>query len=244
MPNSLVASRKWMLLLVLVVAAIVVAYVFLYQIEKPSDLKTAVSGGLIVLPTPENSGTMSVEEAISKRRSVREYSEQPLTLRELSQILWAAQGITDPSRKLRAAPSAGATYPIEIYVVTGANGVAGLKPGVYRYLVDSHELQLLSEGDVRERLSKASLGQAWIAEAPVDLVITADYERTTRRYGDRGVRYVHMEAGHVAENIYLEATGLNLGTVTVGAFDDREIQRVLGLPTEHEPLYVMPIGHV
>ena len=175
---------------------------------------------------------------------MRDYSEQPLTLRELSQILWAAQGITDPSRKLRSAPSAGATYPIEIYIVTGVNGVEGLETGVYRYLVDSHELLLVSKGDTRERLSEASLGQAWIAEAPVSLVIAAEYERTTRRYGDRGVRYVHMEAGHVAENIYLEAAALNLGTVAVGAFDDKEVERVLGLPAAHEPLYVMPIGHI
>ena len=137
MPNSLVASRKWMLLLVLVVAAIVAAYAYLYQIERPSDLKTVVSAGLIALPTPKTSGTMSVEEAISKRRSMRDYSEQPLTLRELSQILWAAQGITDPGRKLRSAPSAGATYPIEIYIVTGVNGVEGLEPGVYRYVGQS-----------------------------------------------------------------------------------------------------------
>ena len=142
----------------------------------------------------------------------------------------------------RASPSAGATYPLEIYVVVGNNGVKGLAPGVYRYQPHSHSLVLVKKGDVREELYSACLNQEWIRDAPVVLVIAADYERTTRVYGERGIRYVHMEVGHVGQNIYLEATALGLGTVAVGAFYDDEVRVIIGAPENHHPLYVMPVG--
>ena len=157
---------------------------------------------MIMLPKPRLYGNMSLEEAVFKRRSVREYSEEPLRLEDLSQILWAGQGIT--GSRFRSAPSAGATYPLEIYVVV--KDVEGLKPGVYHYIPTNHSLQLLKEGDYSYQLYKACINQRWILDARANLVITGIYGRTTSIYGERGVRYVHMEAGHVGQNIYLQCT--------------------------------------
>ena len=202
----------------------------------------------ISLPDPRLKGEMTLEEAILKRRSRRDFRDSPLTLGEVSQILWAAQGITDETG-LRAAPSAGALYPLDVYLVVGKQGVEDLEEGVYQYLPrhrlprESHSLQFTLQGDVRQTLAQLSVEQMFIAEAPVSLVITAEYERTTGKYGDRGVRYVHMEAGHVGQNVYLQAEALGLGTVTVGAFQDEGISQALNLPSGYRPLYVMPVGH-
>jgi SagB-type dehydrogenase family enzyme len=185
---------------------------------------------------------MPLEEAISKRRSRREFKDSPLTLEQVSQILWAAQGITDPGG-LRAAPSAGALYPLDLYLVVGRRGVKGLVESAYHYDPRGHALERILEGDVREAVARVAVEQMFIAEAPVILVITGEYERTTWKYSDRGLRYVHMEAGHVAQNVYLQAEALGLGTVTAGAFQDEELSQTLGLPPKHRPLYVMPIGH-
>jgi len=182
-------------------------------------------------------GDVSVEEALAARRSVRVYEETFLTLEEVAQLLWAAQGITSEWGG-RTAPSAGATYPLEIYVVVG--GVEELEAGVYRYLPGEHSVRRVNEGDLRDKLSSAALGQEWVRTAPVSLVIAASYERTTRQYGERGKRYVHMEVGHVGQNVYLQATSLGLGTVMVGAFDDAEVKELLGI--EEEPLAIMPVG--
>lgn len=194
------------------------------------------------LPPPKTEGKMSVEEAIAKRRSRRAFHDEPLPLSILSQILWSAQGITEPKLGFRAAPSAGATYPLELYVVAG--NVKGLKDGVYHYLPDGHSLECKVLGDLREDLARACLYQMWIAEAPFSVVIAAVYKRTTSHYGERGVRYVHMEVGHVGQNIYLQAEALGLGTCAVGAFVDSEVKRILRLPHDEEPLYVMPVGKV
>ncbi|MGQ9573458.1 MAG: SagB/ThcOx family dehydrogenase [Dehalococcoidia bacterium] len=203
---------------------------------------TAEEMPIVSLPTPRLKGEMSLEEAILKRRSRRDFKDAPLSLGEISQILWAAQGITDKTG-LRAAPSAGALYPLDVYLVVGKQGVEGLREGVYRYLPQSHSLEPTLQGDLRHTLAKLSVEQMFIAEAPLSLLITAEYERTTAKYGERGVRYVHMEAGHAAQNVYLQAEALGLGTVTVGAFRDEEISQALNLPSAHRPLYVMPIGH-
>jgi len=195
----------------------------------------------ISLPDPRLKGEMSLEEAILNRRSRRDFGDSALALAEVSQILWAAQGITDETG-LRAAPSAGALYPLDLYLVVGERGEE-LEEGVYHYLPQSHSLQLTLAGDVRQTLARLSVEQMFIAEAPLSLLITAEYERTTKKYGERGVRYVHMEAGHVGQNVYLQAEALGLGTVTVGAFQDEEISQALDLPSSYRPLYVMPIGH-
>lgn len=195
---------------------------------------------MIPVPRPNVDGTMPVEKAIQERRSIRQYTAEALTLAEVGQLLWAAQGITDPARGLRAAPSAGATYPMELYVVAGR--VGGLEPGVYRYHPEEHSLEKTLDGDKRGKLSGAALQQAMIADAPASLVLSAVVERTEGRYGGRARRYVHMEAGHVGQNVYLQCAALGLGTVAVGAFDDEAVGRVLSLPGVEEPLYIMPVG--
>ena len=194
----------------------------------------------IPLPEAEFAGEMSIEEAIRKRRSARNFSRSSLTLDDVSQLSWAAQGITS-ERGYRSAPSAGGLYPLELYIVAGE--VDGLSPGVYRYRQTEHDLILLASGDRRSQLATAALDQSWVRRAPAVLVIASVYERTTRKYGQRGRRYAHMEAGHAAQNIYLQAIARGLGTVMVGAFDDSEVQRALRLPADHEPLGLMPVGH-
>ncbi|MFQ5826300.1 MAG: SagB/ThcOx family dehydrogenase [Dehalococcoidia bacterium] len=196
----------------------------------------------IALPPPKLKGDLSAEEAILRRRSVRRYRSEPLTLPQLSQVLWAAQGLTDKRRGLRAVPSAGATYPLEVFVLAGKNGVAGLKEGVYHYDAEEHTLNLNREGDRRGELASASLNQGFIREAPVDIVVCAVYERASWRYGRRAERYVHMEVGHVGQNIHLQAEALGLATVMVGAFHDQTVGKVLGAKEEVKPLYIMPLG--
>lgn len=181
----------------------------------------------------------TLAEALAKRRSSRDYLERPVSLAQVAQLLWAAQGTNDPAG-LRTAPSAGALYPLEVLLVAG--DVAGLSAGVYRYLPDRHALEHLADGDHRSRLAEAALGQSWAARGAVILVITAIYERTTRKYGVRGKRYVHIEVGHAAQNALLQAAALGLGAGVVGAFDDAAVARTLGLSASEHPLYLLPVG--
>lgn len=196
----------------------------------------------IPLPPPRRVSSLSVEEALLRRRSVRSYLPKPLKLEELSMLLWAAQGISDPKRGFRTAPSAGATYPLITYAVVGEGGVEGLKAGVYRYVVEKHSLTLHKPGDVRGELSEAAYSQDWVREAPATIAFSAIFSRTTLRYGRRGFRYVFMDVGHAAQNIYLMATALGLGTVAVGAFNDEEVSATLSLSPEETPVYLMPVG--
>ncbi len=196
----------------------------------------------IYLPSPSHKGVMVLEEAIARRRSVRDFTAEPVSQAQLSQILWAAQGITELSWKLRSAPSAGATYPLEIFVVCGRIGVEGIDEGVYHYDIDSHTLTLHYDSDVRLDLARAALEQDFIHQTPVDVVICASYDRTLKRYGQRGARYVHMEVGHAGQNIHLQATALGLATVVIGAFDDDQVRQALRLDRQYEPLYIMPVG--
>lgn len=195
---------------------------------------------MIILPDPGQQGTISIEAALQGRISRRNYGSQPLSMAQLSQLLWAAQGITRPSGE-RTAPSAGALYPLELYVVCGH--VLGLEPGLYHYRPYGHGLELVAGVDLRQELAGAALGQGSVARAPVNLVLTADYDRTAIKYGSRARRYVHMEIGHVAQNICLQATALGLGTVVIGAFDDDRVQGLLKLQ-EEMPLAIMPVGRL
>ncbi len=190
----------------------------------------------IVMPVPWTSGKVSLEEAIARRRSCRRFFPRELTAEQISQLLWSAAGITESKKGHRAAPSAGATYPIEIYLLTGK--------GLFHYVPDGHKLLVVGETDLRSELSQACHDQAFVAQTPASLVITCIYNRTTGRYGERGIRYVHIEAGHIAENVHLQAVALGLGSVPVGAFDDDWVKKVLGLPRQEEPLYVIPVGYV
>ncbi len=196
----------------------------------------------VQLPSPRKESDISVEEAIQGRRSRRHFTSEPHALEELSQILWSAQGITDEAEGYRAAPSAGALYPLEVYVVVKEGGVEGLTAGVYHYLPENHSLEKILEKDLAGALARASLDQSFIGNAPISLVITAKYERTTGKYGERGRRYVHMEAGHAAQNVYLQVESLGLGTVVAGAFDDEKIKNLLQIPSSYEPLYIMAVG--
>lgn len=196
----------------------------------------------IYLPPPHQKGRVSLEEAITRRRSKRDFTPEPISLSQLSQILWAAQGISDTSWKYRTVPSAGATYPLEVFVVCGQDSLEGVGDGIYRYNAANHSLTLHHKGDVKLELARAALGEQFIYQAPVDIVICALYQRTTRRYGSRGERYVHIEVGHAGQNIYLQATALGLATVAIGAFDDEQVRQVLRLDRQYEPLYIMPLG--
>lgn len=204
------------------------------------ELPDGPRGEVIPLPPPELMGEVSVEEAISNRRSRRAFAAEELGISQISQLLWAAQGITDENLGLRSAPSAGATYPLEVLIAVGSGGP--LEAGIYRYLSEPHALRLESSGDRRPEVAAAALDQGWIAEAPVVMIVVADVSRTAARYGDRARRYVDMEVGHAGQNIYLQAEALELATTIVGAFRDRELANVLGLPSGQEPLAVLPIG--
>jgi len=197
----------------------------------------------ILLPKPSFDGKISVEKAIKERRTVRDLKERPLPLNHLSQLLWAAQGITDPKEGKRAAPSGGGLYPLDIYVIAGEKGVEGMEMGVYHYLPEKHSVLSISKGDRRKEIASASLSQMWMAKAPVIFVITAEYKRITGKYGERGIRYALIEVGHVGQNLFLQAGALGLGAGIVGAFNDLEISKAAGLPSKHEPLLIMPVGY-
>lgn len=195
--------------------------------------------GTVSLPAPRLESDFSLERALRERRSIREFSKAPLTQQEVSQLLWAAQGITGRDG-LRTAPSAGALYPLELYLVVGA--VEGLDPGIYKYVPAGHTLVKVISGDQRRKLAAAALGRDSVADAAAVLVFTGVEKRTTGKYGSRGVRYVHIETGHTAQNVFLQATALGLGAVVVGAFDDKKVGEILNLPQGETSLYLMPLG--
>lgn len=194
---------------------------------------------VIKLSVPSCDGKLSVEAALKGRRSMRDYWEGAVDLREVSQLLWAAQGISRAGG-YRTCPSAGALYPLELHVVAGR--VDGLAAGIYRYGCANHELSVEAGGDVRPNLARAALGQSMISMAPVTIAISCIFDRSMHKYGERGVRYVFMEAGHAAQNIHLQAVSLNLGTVVIGAFRDDQVKSVLGLQPDESPLLLMPAG--
>jgi len=193
---------------------------------------------VILLSAPNINQGIKLNQAIYCRCSLRRFSNKALNLDQISHLLWAGGG---KAKFRRTIPSAGATYPLEIYLIVGENSVKDLESGGYLYLWEKHALELKMEGDFRERLARACLGQDFIARAPVSILITAEYERTTSYYGKRGIRYVYMEVGHCSQNIYLEAVSLGLGTVVVGAFHDNEIKKIFEL--REEPLALMPVGY-
>ncbi len=206
---------------------------------KTNEMQRIGIGERIKLPEPSYTGNLSVEEALSQRRSIRAYSGETLTIEEVSQLLWAAQGITSAEGG-RTAPSAGALYPLELYLVVG--DVEGIDKGVYKYIPEEHELEKVKDGDIRAELADAALGQECVRDAAIDIVFTAIYERTTGKYRERGIRYVQMEAGHAAQNVYLQAVSLDLGTVVIGAFVDGEVNEIMNMQEQETPLYIMPVG--
>ena len=234
---------KKKLRLLLLSAGIIVSGLFLSERFFSNSVQGTGGGrGSITLPSPKHRGKVSLEETIFKRRATRVYKNEPLTLDEVSQLLWAAGGktIDGITGATRSYPSAGGLYPLEIYLVAGK--VDGLASGIYHYNWERHTINRVKGGDLREQLTLAALGQKAVANAPISIVITAVYSRTTRKYGKRGeVRYVPMDMGSAGQNIHLQAEALGLGTGIIGAFEDEAVERVLGVK-EETPLYIMPVG--
>jgi SagB-type dehydrogenase family enzyme len=234
--------NKYLALIISIFIILILIGVVLFSHFRKSEFEPSTElGDRISLPEPARDSNTSVESALLRRRSVRQYASETLTIAEISQLLWAAQGITRPGG-YRTAPSAGALYPLEVYLVSG--NVNQLPAGVYRYHPEGHELEQVILGDKRAELSHAALGQDPVQGAPAVILISGIYERTTGKYGERGRQYVHMEVGSAAENIYLQAVSLNLGTVFIGAFYDDQVKEVLDLRPNEIPLCLMPVGKI
>ncbi len=202
---------------------------------------------LITLPEPDTKGSTFLEQTIASRRSRRDFLPRQLSFEQISQLAWAACGLAAQGQskksKYRTVPSAGATYPLELFIVTGDPLRRTAANGLFHYLQARHALENLVDEDIRSALASAAWGQGFIAVAPLTMVFIADFERTTGRYGQRGIRYVYMEAGHAAQNVQLQAEALGLGSVAVGAFDDAAVSRVLQLPDCLEPIYMVTVGY-
>ena len=209
------------------------------RFRREASKPARVEGERIELPDPVYDSDTSIEAALHKRRSLREYQPGELTLAEVGQLLWAAQGVTG-AKGQRTAPSAGALYPLEVYLVS--REVAELAAGIYHYLPSEHALLCIAEGDIQEELSWAALGQESLRQAAATIALTAMYERTAHKYGERAERYVHMEVGSAAQNVALQAESLGLGTVFIGAFRDDEVKKILALPVDEHPLCLLPVG--
>jgi SagB-type dehydrogenase family enzyme len=186
------------------------------------------------LPPPRTEGETSLEQAVLRRGSVREFDPRPLTLGELGQLLWAAQGERGSDLGGRTVPSAGGLYPLELYVAHAE--------GIYHYRSRGHEVALHSSRDIREPLARAALDQRAFHTAPAVVAITGVNERMARKYGSRAERYVLIEAGHAGQNLLLQATVLGIGAVPNGAFDDAVVTELFELPEGTAPLYLIPIG--
>jgi SagB-type dehydrogenase family enzyme len=216
---------------------VAVACLFLLALAAPPGSTVTPPTGsetIVHLPSPDTEGGPPLAEVLAARRSVRSFAKTALSPEQIGQLCWAAQGITDPAHGFRTAPSAGALYPVTIYIVQS--------DGVFEYLPREHVLRRTADADRRRRLESAALGQSSIGDAPVCLVVTVDVSRTARKYGSRAERYCLIEAGHVAQNVLLQATALELGGVPVGAFDDQGVAQVLDLPDRLRPVYLLPIG--
>ena len=195
---------------------------------------------VIELPMPNRVSSSSLEKTLSKRRSIRRYTEKPVALEHIAQLLWAAQGITNP-RGNRTSPSAGALYPLEVYAIVGNS--EDIAAGIYHYRPSKHQLEMVLSGDHRGELCKAGLSQSAICNAPLSIAMTGVFERTTGKYGKRGIQYVFMEVGHAAQNVLLQAVSINLGAVPIGAFDNKAVSRTLNLPESETPLYIICLGY-
>jgi SagB-type dehydrogenase family enzyme len=209
--------------------------------QPPGTDNSTKSREVITLPFPNRDGKVSLEKAIIERKSIRNFSAEELNLNDVSQLLWAAQGITHEGIK-RSAPSAGAAYPLELYVLS--NKIKGLTGGIYKYNSNEHIITRVLKVTADKRLIPDITSQSWIADAPLVIVIGANYSRTEKRYGKRAKRYVKLEAGHAAQNILLQATAMNLGAVTVGSFNDTDLKSMIGMENDESPLYILPVGKI
>jgi len=240
--------KNWLFCLFLFIAFPVCSKTSANAVNNNIVTRTGEQPMTYILPAPKADGTISVEKALTNRRSHRSFQNKAISADQLSQILWASYGVTSPRPEhpnlrggLRTAPSAGARYPLEVYAIIG--NVEGIEPGVYKYIAGEHKIMRTVDKDVRNELSEAALGQSMVRTAPASVFYSAIFHRTTEVYGERGHRYVFMDLGHSAQNIYLQAEALQLGTCAIGAFSDSAIRQVLKLPANEEPLYLMPIGY-
>ncbi len=204
-----------------------------------TKIEDQLPGKIIELPEPDTIGSMTLEKALTLRRSIRSYADEPLSINEVSQLLWAAQGITN-ERGFRTAPSAGATFPLEIYIMV--NNVSDLKKGIYHYSPHDNSIKMISDNDISSDLMRACLSQSMITEGGIVLIFTAIFERITEKYEERGIRYTYNEIGHAAQNVHLQAAALDLGTVVIGAYRDDEVEELLDLGEDIKVLYLMPVG--
>jgi SagB-type dehydrogenase family enzyme len=237
-------KKKLAVLIIFIIAFVAVLIAFYSEPQESASTSRNVIS-ITKLPSPQLTGNISLEQSIHNRRSIRHYSNQSLNLADVSQLLWAAQGITDTKKNLRAAPSAGQVYPLELYVVVGINGVSGLKEGLYHYVPQNNSLEKIIEGDLRNNLSQVANRQPWVKQAPVNIVITGNYQKMINKYKDQqlSTRFVDMEAGHAGENLYLQANARGLATVSLGSFDENQMIKLLHLPNNEKPLYIFPVGH-
>lgn len=216
--------------------------VFGKKVKRPAPYKVYDKAKRVALPKPEYSG-ITVEEAIKRRRSVRNYSQRPINMKELSQLLFAAQGVTGKTygQPLRSAPSAGALYPFEIYIVV--NNVKDLPQGIYHYAVLEHALELVKAGDFSGKIIDAGLEQEMLGDSGVTFVLSAIFDRVRCKYGERGYRYAYIEAGHISQNLYLQTVSLGLGSVSVGAFLDEKVNQLIGVDGRKEAaIYLHAVG--
>lgn len=233
---------KITLILLIILLAAVIAYLIW---PKSNETQQIIVTGTVDLPEPQITGNISVEQAIHDRRSVRRYTNQSLTLQDISQLMWAVYGITNQTTNFRVVPSAGRTYPLEVYLSIGRDGVKGLNEGVYHYNPFNHSLEQILGNDVRPELSQAANGQPWVKEAPVNIIITGNYQKMIDKYKDEklSTRFVDMEAGHAGQNIYLIAESRNLATVALGSFRDDSVRQILRIPANEKTLYIYPVGY-
>jgi len=228
-PNIVVLQgiAKWAILTILLAGFVAVC---------PAGAKSRVSSlKIIQLAEPSLTGSLSLEEALARRRSVRRFNNQPLDLTQIGQLAWAGQGITEKQRGFRTAPSAGAIYPIKLYFAT--------QEGLFVYKTGEHSLEQTSSQDIRKRLAVAALRQRAVAEAACDIIVTGSVRKLADKYADKARRFMLMEAGHIAQNILLQSVSLDLACVPVGAFDINRVRKLCRLPMTLEPIYIICVGH-
>ncbi|MFP4458029.1 MAG: SagB/ThcOx family dehydrogenase [Candidatus Zixiibacteriota bacterium] len=195
---------------------------------------------ITTLPDPSFDGEVSLEKALKQRRSRRNFEDKSMTIHQAGQLLWAAYGISLQSRQFHTAPSAGATFPSELYLI--ARDIEGLEAAIYHYKPKNHSLELIKKGDYSRQLQEIALNQKTIIEAQCNIIIAADFDRTMDHYSERGRQYVYQESGHIGQNIYLQAEAIGLGTVAIGAFDENKIKELID--SEFTPIYIFPIGNI
>jgi SagB-type dehydrogenase family enzyme len=242
-------KRKF--ILVILIILIIATSIYILQPKSQDKVWTGDILNIIKLPQPQIKGNMSVEQAMHDRRSIRTYTNMSLSLEDISQLMWVAQGITDTKTNYRTVPSGSHIFSLEVYILIGKNSVSmnntnKLEEGLYHYNPFNHSLEQLTKEDIRLKLAEASDSQDWVEKAPVDIIITGNSQRVMDKYHDEEISasFINNEAGHVGQNIYLESTARNLGTVAIGSFNDKKIHDILPIQSIEKIVYIYPVGHI